>query len=57
MWGAVSMLTRHDVRIDVSEAVGITGAEVAATVIAPSIVAENPVVAVGFPGGGYSRGY
>jgi pimeloyl-ACP methyl ester carboxylesterase len=51
------MLTRHDVRIDVSEAVGITGAEVAATVIAPSIVAENPVVAVGFPGGGYSRGY
>jgi pimeloyl-ACP methyl ester carboxylesterase len=51
------MLTRHDVRIDVSGAAGIAGAEIAATVIAPSIVAEKPVVAVGFPGGGYSRGY
>jgi hypothetical protein len=34
------MLTRHDVRIDVSGAAGIAGAEIAATVIAPSIVAE-----------------
>jgi pimeloyl-ACP methyl ester carboxylesterase len=51
------MLTRHDVRIDVSAAVGISGAEIAATVIVPSISAEKPVVAVGFPGGGYSRAY
>jgi pimeloyl-ACP methyl ester carboxylesterase len=51
------MLTRHDLRIDVSGAVGIPDAEIAATVVAPSIAAEKPVVAVGFPGGGYSRGY
>jgi hypothetical protein len=51
------MLTRHDLRIDVSGAVGIPGAQIAATVIAPSIVAEKPLVAVGFPGGGYSRDY
>jgi pimeloyl-ACP methyl ester carboxylesterase len=51
------MLTRHDVRIDVSAAVGIAGAEIAATVIAPRIVVEEQVVAVGFPGGGYARGY
>lgn len=53
----VPMLTRHDLRIDVSEAVGIAGAEIAATVIVPITVAETPIVAVGFPGGGYSRGY
>jgi pimeloyl-ACP methyl ester carboxylesterase len=51
------MLTRHDLRIDVSGAVGIPGAQIAATVIAPSIVAEKPLVAEGFPGGGYARGY
>jgi pimeloyl-ACP methyl ester carboxylesterase len=51
------MLTRHDLRIDVSGAVGIPGAQIAATVIAPSIAAEKPLVAVGFPGGGYSRDY
>jgi hypothetical protein len=43
------MLTRHDVRIDVSAAVGIAGAEIAATIIAPRIVVEEQVVAVGFP--------
>ena len=51
------MLIRHDVRIDVSEAVGIAGAELAASVVAPTTVAEPRILAVGFPGGGYSRGY
>lgn len=50
-------LIRHDVRIDVSEAVGIAGAEIAATVVAPTTAAEKSILAVGFPGGGYSRGY
>jgi hypothetical protein len=50
-------LIRQDVRIDVSEAVGIAGAELAASVVAPTTVAETPILAVGFPGGGYSRGY
>jgi pimeloyl-ACP methyl ester carboxylesterase len=53
----VPALTRHDIRIDVSEAIGLTGAEIAATVIAPVSLAENAIVAIGFAGGGYSRGY
>jgi pimeloyl-ACP methyl ester carboxylesterase len=50
-------VTRYDVRLDVSEAVGIAGAQVAATVIVPSKPAATPVLAVAFPGGGYGRGY
>jgi hypothetical protein len=53
----VPVLVRHDVRIDVSEAVKIAGAEIAATIITPTAITEKPIVAVGFPGGGYSRGY
>jgi hypothetical protein len=50
-------LTRHDVRIDVSDAVGIPHAEVAATVIGPAHGGGTGILAVAFPGGAYSRGY
>ena len=50
-------LIRNDIRIDVSEAVGLASAEIAAPVIAPNTVTETPILAVGFAGGGYSRGY
>jgi pimeloyl-ACP methyl ester carboxylesterase len=54
---AFPLLTRHDVRIDVSDAVGMAGAEIAATVVIPATIAPKPILAVGFPGGGYSKGY
>lgn len=48
---------RRDLRIDVSEAVGLPDAVVAATVVVPAGAVESRIVAVAFPGGGYSRGY
>jgi alpha-beta hydrolase superfamily lysophospholipase len=52
------VLTRDEVRIDVSDIVGMAGAEIAATVVAPSVLTTTkPIVAVGFAGGGYSKGY
>jgi pimeloyl-ACP methyl ester carboxylesterase len=50
-------LVRHELRIDVSEAVGIAEAEIAATVVMPAAISAKPILAVGFPGGGYSRDY
>jgi hypothetical protein len=49
-------LAKHDVRIHVSVATGVTGAELAASIIIPRTASQKSVVAVGFPGGGYSRG-
>ncbi len=54
---ADAQLTRHEVRIDVSDAVGITHAEVACTVIGPAHGGGSGILAVAFPGGAYSRGY
>jgi hypothetical protein len=54
---STATLARHDVRLDVSRAVGIADATVAATVIVPSELAATPILAVAFPGGGYGRGY
>ena len=48
---------RDDIRIDVSQAVDVDGAEIAATVIAPVDPTDAAILAVGFAGGGYSRGY
>jgi pimeloyl-ACP methyl ester carboxylesterase len=48
---------RHDIRIDVSQAVDVDGAEIAATVLAPVAPTDTAILAVGFAGGGYSRGY
>jgi alpha-beta hydrolase superfamily lysophospholipase len=48
-----------DLELDVSEACGLDGARVALTVHLPDVadVPREPVVCVGKPGGGYSRGY
>lgn len=54
---STAALTRHDVRLDVSGAVGMADAKVAATLIVPSERAATPILAVAFPGGGYGRGY
>lgn len=48
---------RNDIRIDVSQAVGVEGAKIAATVIAPTDLTDTAILAVAFAGGGYSRGY
>lgn len=50
-------IARHHLRIDVSDAVGIDGAEVAATLILPTRQGDTGILAVAFPGGGYSRSY
>ncbi|TPG36553.1 alpha/beta hydrolase [Mycolicibacterium hodleri] len=52
-----SGVSRHQLRIDVSDAVGLPEAIVAATVIVPADAVESQTLAVAFPGGGYSRGY
>jgi hypothetical protein len=46
-----------ELRVDVGDATGLPGAEVAATVWLPETPARDPVVAFAFPGGGYSRRY
>lgn len=51
------LVTKHQIRIDVSDAIAIPGTEVAATVVLPTDVAASRALAVAFPGGGYSRGY
>jgi hypothetical protein len=38
---ASPLLTRHEVRIDVSDAVGMAGAEIAATVVIPATIAPK----------------
>lgn len=48
---------RHHIRVDVSDAVGMPHVSVAATVIVPTEIVDSQIVAVAFPGGGYSRGY
>ena len=52
-----SPVTKHDIRIDVSQAVGVPDTVVAATLIVPTDTAESRMLAVAFPGGAYSRGY
>jgi pimeloyl-ACP methyl ester carboxylesterase len=52
----VSLVRRFDVRVDISDAVPFSEAQIAATVVAPS-APHSGVLAVCFPGGGYSRGY
>ncbi|MDO8361524.1 MAG: hypothetical protein Q7V88_01385 [Actinomycetota bacterium] len=53
------MTTTIELRIDVTDAVGLGPAEVAATVHLPAAadLPARPVVAFGFPGGGYCRRY
>ncbi len=52
------MPTSHDLTIDVSSAAGLDGpARIVATVHLPDTLPDEPTVAFGFPGGGYSRHY
>lgn len=52
------MIHRHELRIDVSAAVPFDEAELAVTLVVPGGELVGPCpLALGFPGGGYSRGY
>lgn len=52
------MTNRHEIRVDVSEAVPWPGSEVAVTLVVPDDDLAGPrTVAFGFPGDGYSRSY
>lgn len=50
-------MIRKSLPIDVSEATGLVGVEIAASLVIPENVGTPVVLAVALPGGGYSRAY